>query len=176
MMPQMTTPTNTEVKVLEPASSNDAIAKPRIILQTTSEVDLLDDGESMARKLLKEILIQGALPGTIEGLLLWWDKEMLSSKERKIWRGIPLVVLWSLWKLRNDVVFNASVPNVAELCEVIKVRIALWWRPFYSEHSFTIQDFVHNLRASEKVYCRKKGVRCLNCILCLCCCVLSSFY
>ncbi|CAL5381497.1 unnamed protein product [Camellia sinensis] len=67
MMPQMTTPTwveppsvskNTEVKVLEPASSNDAIAKPRIILQTTSEVDLLDDGESMARKLLKEILIQ----------------------------------------------------------------------------------------------------------------------
>ncbi|CAL5331409.1 unnamed protein product [Camellia sinensis] len=68
MMPQMTTPTwveppsvskNTEVKVLEPASSNDAIAKPRIILQTTSEVDLLDDGESMARKLLKEILIQG---------------------------------------------------------------------------------------------------------------------
>ncbi|KAL7233559.1 hypothetical protein ACSBR1_017222 [Camellia fascicularis] len=63
----MTTPTwaeppsasrNREVKVLEPTSSNRAVTEPRIIVQTTSEFDLLDDGESMARKLLKEILIQ----------------------------------------------------------------------------------------------------------------------
>ncbi|KAI8027594.1 putative WRKY transcription factor 3 [Camellia lanceoleosa] len=68
MAPQMTTLTwaeppsmsrNTNVKVLEPASSNRVVAEPRIIVQTTSEVDLLDDGESIARKLLKEILIQG---------------------------------------------------------------------------------------------------------------------
>ncbi|XAR65234.1 hypothetical protein NMG60_11009283 [Bertholletia excelsa] len=35
---------NTEVRVAEPASSHRAVAEPRIIVQTTSEVDLLDDG------------------------------------------------------------------------------------------------------------------------------------
>lgn len=35
---------NTEVRVSEPASSNRAVTEPRIIVQTTSEVDLLDDG------------------------------------------------------------------------------------------------------------------------------------
>lgn len=35
---------NTEVRVLEPVSSHRAVTEPRIIVQTTSEVDLLDDG------------------------------------------------------------------------------------------------------------------------------------
>lgn len=35
---------NTEVRVLEPASSQRTLTEPKIIVQTTSEVDLLDDG------------------------------------------------------------------------------------------------------------------------------------
>ncbi|KDP41253.1 hypothetical protein JCGZ_15660 [Jatropha curcas] len=35
---------NTEVRVTEPASSHRTVTEPRIIVQTTSEVDLLDDG------------------------------------------------------------------------------------------------------------------------------------
>ncbi|KAJ9187438.1 hypothetical protein P3X46_002893 [Hevea brasiliensis] len=35
---------NTEVKVTEPTSSHRTVTEPRIIVQTTSEVDLLDDG------------------------------------------------------------------------------------------------------------------------------------
>lgn len=35
---------NTEMRDSEPALSNRAVAEPRIIVQTTSEVDLLDDG------------------------------------------------------------------------------------------------------------------------------------
>jgi hypothetical protein len=35
---------STEVRVTEPASSHRTVTEPRIIVQTTSEVDLLDDG------------------------------------------------------------------------------------------------------------------------------------
>ncbi|KAL5553707.1 hypothetical protein UlMin_041108 [Ulmus minor] len=35
---------NTEVRISEPASSHRTVTEPRIIVQTTSEVDLLDDG------------------------------------------------------------------------------------------------------------------------------------
>lgn len=35
---------NVEVRTSEPASSHRTVTEPRIIVQTTSEVDLLDDG------------------------------------------------------------------------------------------------------------------------------------
>lgn len=35
---------NTEVRVVESAASLKAVSEPKIIVQTTSEVDLLDDG------------------------------------------------------------------------------------------------------------------------------------
>lgn len=90
--------------------------------------------------------VQGALPGSVEGIILWWDGEYFSRKERRIWQGVPLVVLWSLWKLRNEVVFNASTPIFSEVCEVIKVRVAAWLKHLFTEHKFTVQDFVVNLR------------------------------
>lgn len=34
----------TEVRVLESAASHRTVTEPRIVVQTTSEVDLLDDG------------------------------------------------------------------------------------------------------------------------------------
>lgn len=35
---------HTDGRVLEPVASHRAVSEPRIIVQTTSEVDLLDDG------------------------------------------------------------------------------------------------------------------------------------
>lgn len=55
------------------------------------------------------------------------------KKERKIWRAIPLVVSWSLWKMRNECVFNAFIPNLVELCELMKIKIALWLKSDYKE-------------------------------------------
>lgn len=55
--------------------------------------------------------LEGALPDSVEGILLWWNGQWYRRIERKIWRGIPLVVLWSVWKHWNDCVFNASAPN-----------------------------------------------------------------
>lgn len=90
--------------------------------------------------------LEGALPDSVEGILLWWNGQWFRRVERKIWRGVPLVVLWSVWKHRNDYVFNASAPNLVELCEVIKVRIALWLNPSYSKYLFSVQNFMFNLR------------------------------
>lgn len=90
--------------------------------------------------------VVGALPKSVDGVLLWWEGQCVRSQERKIWRGVPLVVLWSIWQHRNAIVFKASAPNLGELCEVIKVRIALWLKPRFSKHHFSVQDFLVNLR------------------------------
>ena len=55
------------------------------------------------------------------------------KKERKIWKAVPLAVSWSLWKMRNECVFNASIPYLVELCELMKIKIALWLKSDYKE-------------------------------------------
>ncbi|KAL7202413.1 hypothetical protein ACSBR1_033980 [Camellia fascicularis] len=84
--------------------------------------------------------LQGALPRSVENLLLWWAGEKM-KKERLIWSAVPVVVMWSVWKLRNGVVFNASNPNWEELCELIKIRVALWLKPKFFDFHFTVHDF-----------------------------------
>ncbi|KAI8015319.1 hypothetical protein LOK49_LG05G02378 [Camellia lanceoleosa] len=90
--------------------------------------------------------VVGVLPDSVNGVLLWWEGQVVRSKERMIWRGVPLVVLWSIWQHRNAIVFKAAIPSLEELCEVIKVRIALWLKPRFSKHLFSVQDFVLNLK------------------------------
>ncbi|CAL5331040.1 unnamed protein product [Camellia sinensis] len=46
------------------------------------------------------------LPGSVNDLLQWWAGVNLSKLERKIWNSILFAVLWSVWKLRNEVVID----------------------------------------------------------------------
>lgn len=89
---------------------------------------------------------QGAFPETIDSLLLWWDGVRLNKREKKIWRAIPPIVLWSLWKYRNDCVFNDTSPNLSKLCELVKIRIAIWLKSVLKEYHLLVQDFISNLK------------------------------
>ncbi|CAL5382290.1 unnamed protein product [Camellia sinensis] len=57
-----------------------------------------------------------------------YDDEEMQKLEKKIWMVIPLATLWSTWKHRNDCVFSGSRPNLEALCELVKVRVALWFK------------------------------------------------
>lgn len=43
-----------------------------------------------------------------------------------------------------------TIPNVEDLCDLIKYRIAFWLKPAFSEFNFSVQDFVLNLRQVRK--------------------------
>lgn len=68
----------------------------------------------------------GALPDTVEKVLLWWDGAKLMKQEKVIWKSIPLAVLWYVWKLRNECKFRNSNPSLHEVIELIKFRVAIW--------------------------------------------------
>lgn len=82
------------------------------------------------------------IPDNVNGLLPWWRGYKWRKFENKIWKAIPMAVMWSLWKTRNDVVFNGKMFQLNELCELIKVRIALWVKSQSKEPPYSVQDII----------------------------------
>lgn len=63
----------------------------------------------------------------------------------RIWRLVPIAMLWSVWMLRNDCVFKGSQPNMDDLGETVKVRVGLWAKFGLPEFHYTVHDVVVNL-------------------------------
>ncbi|XP_028080046.1 uncharacterized protein LOC114281693 [Camellia sinensis] len=45
-------------------------------------------------------------PGSVEGLLLSWPEIKMKKKMLTVWKTLPVAVMWSVWRSRNDCVFN----------------------------------------------------------------------
>lgn len=69
----------------------------------------------------------------------------MKKTEKLLWKVVPLAVLWSTWKHKNDCVFNGCQPNFEELCEVVKARIALCAKSSPAKMEFSVNDVVFNL-------------------------------
>ncbi|CAL5328303.1 unnamed protein product [Camellia sinensis] len=70
--------------------------------------------------------LKWVIPGSVANLLSWWEGGTFLKHEKKIWRSVPLVALWSIWKLRNECTFNGAIADVGDLSELIKARVAIW--------------------------------------------------
>ncbi|KAL7259613.1 hypothetical protein ACSBR1_005492 [Camellia fascicularis] len=86
-----------------------------------------------------------ALPDVVEKVFLWWDGAKVRKPEKVIWKSIPLAVLWSIWKLRNECKFKNSNPNLDEVIELIKTRVAIWARSSSNLAQFSVNDFIFNM-------------------------------
>ncbi|GMP30792.1 hypothetical protein CsSME_00005300 [Camellia sinensis var. sinensis] len=84
------------------------------------------------------------ITGSIEDLLLWWSGGKLKSWVFKMWKIAPLVMLWSVWKMRNECLFKVAQTNFEVLCAKVKVQIAFWTK-VNMEVDYSIHDIVSNL-------------------------------
>lgn len=56
----------------------------------------------------------------------WWNDSARNKKVRKGYRIIWHAAVWTIWKIRNDFIFNNSVCGVDEVVEAIKVLAWRW--------------------------------------------------
>ncbi|XP_028059522.1 uncharacterized protein LOC114263217 [Camellia sinensis] len=66
-------------------------------------------------------------PGSVEGLFLSWPGIKMKKKMLTVWKTLPVAVMWSVWRSRNDCVFNKVQPDWIALAELIKSEF-FWLR------------------------------------------------
>lgn len=90
--------------------------------------------------------LRWVVTGSIEGLLNWWAGFKFKKFDWMVWKTIPTALLWYIWKCRNDCVFRGTQPQVEELCELVKIRIALWVKYNNPRCVFSVHDLVHCMK------------------------------
>lgn len=94
--------------------------------------------------------IKWSTPRDINSLFRWWIGFKHKPNVQMIWDCIPPATLWSIWKLRNEHIFQGKSLNWEELVELIKIRVALWIRPKWEHKEYSINDFIFNLSSILK--------------------------
>ncbi|XP_028054783.1 uncharacterized protein LOC114258977 [Camellia sinensis] len=94
--------------------------------------------------LLKWWGIQWVIPrcnGSVEGLLNWWDGFKFKKFFWLMWKSIPLALMWTIWKSRNECVFKGVQPQLKELC-----KVSLWAKYHSPKCVYSVHDLVSNLQ------------------------------
>lgn len=90
-------------------------------------------------------------PGSVEGLLLSWIGTKMKKKMLAVWKALPIAVLWSVWRSRNDCVFNKVQPDWIALEDLIKDRVALRVSSSLKGFNYSVHDVIYNL--SQVCHC-----------------------
>ncbi|XP_028060624.1 uncharacterized protein LOC114264228 [Camellia sinensis] len=96
------------------------------------------------------------LPGLVKDLLLWWSGVKFSKIVLRMWKVIPLAVMWSLWKARNECLFSGKPVEWNELAELVNVRVALWSKLNIEGMHYSVQQIVTNLHQTKACVGRRR--------------------
>lgn len=79
-------------------------------------------------------------PAAVVDLFHWWMGFKCKRIIMKLQNLVPMAMLWSIWKMRSDCIFNGCQPNLKELSGTVKWRVALQAKS--NLLSLTIQLFI----------------------------------
>lgn len=86
-----------------------------------------------------------ATPGSIAGLLEWWQGVKFKGFKNVIWETTPFVIMWTVWKMRNEKIFETVGPKWDEVIELIKYKVAVWARLKMKDSPYSVNDIMYNL-------------------------------
>ena len=66
----------------------------------------------------------------------------MGKRREKAWRAAPLCLLWTLWKERNERVFNDIKRSNQDLEHSFLYTLVNWARVFIEDHTLSMIDFI----------------------------------
>jgi len=67
------------------------------------------------------------VPGSVrEMFVLWMSLKGNDKFNQKVLKSVFFAVVWSLWKVRNDLIFGTQAFNLEQILLLIKFRVECW--------------------------------------------------
>jgi len=74
----------------------------------------------------------------------WITRKWNNTIMKKFWQSTFFAIAWSLWKMRNEVVFQQKVVDVVALYNLTKWRIIFWSKAWMDKNSYTEEEMVRH--------------------------------
>ncbi|KAK9042980.1 hypothetical protein V6N11_071333 [Hibiscus sabdariffa] len=68
------------------------------------------------------------LPGDPSSFLLAWHEAGYSRPKESLWHILPFAILWTIWLLRNDIIFANGRVDPPQLFFLVRSLAALWFK------------------------------------------------
>lgn len=85
-----------------------------------------------------------AAPPSLKDLFLMKPPENARPFFKKIWWAIFYIISWSIWKERNERIFNNSASSKDKLCDLILTRLGWWIKAWGDPFPYSISEMVQN--------------------------------
>ena len=98
--------------------------------------------------------LQWVLHSSIKRNLFGWHGAFVGKRREKAWRVVPICLMWTLWKERNERAFNDIERSNQALKHSFLYTLVNWVRVFIDDHTLSMIDFIKWLyTARGKVFC-----------------------
>ncbi|KAK8492985.1 hypothetical protein V6N11_061977 [Hibiscus sabdariffa] len=82
------------------------------------------------------------VPGDPGSFLFSWHEASVSSSADSIWHFVPFAIIWTIWLLRNDIIFADSQLDSAQLSFLVRTRIAFWFKAEFPDSLCFVDDLI----------------------------------
>ena len=79
---------------------------------------------------------------SVKETLLGWNRSFLGKMRRIVWKADPLCLFWSVWKVRNRIVFEDGVMSIQMLKASFVYLLWLETKLFIKDGPSTLIDFI----------------------------------
>ena len=91
--------------------------------------------------------VSWVLPSSMRELLLSWHGSFVGRKRKKVWQAIPLCLLWTIWKERNNRALDNKELSVQGIELIFSCNLWAWSKLFIVSGLSSIVNFVDWLGA-----------------------------
>lgn len=81
-------------------------------------------------------------PKSLNLALSQWNYPRKEKLFKKIWLAAFIVIIWSIWRERNERIFNKKESSVSEIKNLILVRLCWWMKPWNLSFPYTIEEVI----------------------------------
>lgn len=88
--------------------------------------------------------VKWVIPHSLKDMFIQWNLKGKGEFFSKIWHAIFYIIIWSLWKERNDRAFNNKSSSISDIQDLVLLRLSWWIGGWNSNFPYSSSEISRN--------------------------------